>query len=338
MEQVDYVFELQKMTDTAWVNVKEYSLTWLPAYMESEVTVGISGETTYYRGRVRAEYQTEQTGWVYSNVFAIDLERPEFIEGAEAPSYSSTDEEYPSWLFTWDEATDMEVGLGGFMFVLERLEGDTTHAIAMIDLPVEYEPEPEDDGIGAYTFSFEEGKYLLEIDPFEYVETIDGIFRYTVIPYDRLENLGSPIAGEFTSVWSDGDDYGTYPFINLYDNWMGEKQLIGTVNNNTYATISFDIFGLEDYTLEFRLNGTLLVEGIDYRLIGSPYGSDLYYLVLLESVRDMIQADDMGELEIYAYVEEDDIVVQFTVDAFSYIYLNQRTGFGFGRFRPALND
>jgi hypothetical protein len=52
----------------------------------------------------------------------------------------------------------------------------------------------------------------------------------------------------------------------------------------------------------------------------------------------MIQADDMGELEIYAYVEEDDIVVQFTVDAFSYIYLNQRTGFGFGRFRPALND
>ncbi len=337
MEQVDYVFELQKSTGAGWVNVKEYSLTWNPTYMESEVTVGITDETTYYRGRVRAEYQTEQTGWIYSNVFAIDLERPEFIEGAEAPSYSSTDEEYPSWLFTWDIATDEEVGLGGFLFVLERLEGDTTHAIAMIDLPVEYE-EPEDDSIGAYSFGFEEGKYLLEMDPFEYVETIDGIFRYTVIPYDRLENLGGPIAGEFTSVWSGGGNYGTYPFINLYDNWMGEKQLIGTVNNNTYATISFDIFGLEGYTLEFRLNGTLLVEGTDFRLIDSPYGSDLYYLVLLESVRDMIQADDMGELEIYAYVEEDDIVVQFTVDAFSYIYLNQRTGFGFGRFRPALND
>ncbi len=340
MGMVFYKVELLVGTEDdgmVWEPEVTYLMPWIPSAMKAKFDVGESGLTKHYKGRVQAIYLSEYSASVLSEEFAIDLERPEFIEGAEAPSYSSTDEEYPSWLFTWDIATDEEVGLGGFLFVLERLEGDTTHAIAMIDLPVEYE-EPEDDSIGAYSFGFEEGKYLLEMDPFEYVETIDGIFRYTVIPYDRLENLGGPIAGEFTSVWSGGGNYGTYPFINLYDNWMGEKQLIGTVNNNTYATITFDIFGLEGYTLEFRLNGTLLVEGTDFRLIDSPYGSDLYYLVLLESVRDMIQADDMGELEIYAYVEEDDIVVQFTVDAFSYIYLNQRTGFGFGRFRPALND
>jgi hypothetical protein len=122
---------------------------------------------------------------------------------------------------------------------------------------------------------------------------------------------------------------------------MGELQDIGVVNNNTYATISFDIFGLDsEYELEFWLNGNELVDGLDYMLLDAPYGliSDLYYLVLLESVRDMIQDDDSGELLISAYIEDEGLIVQFTVDAFDYIYHNVRTGFGFGRFRPALDN
>jgi hypothetical protein len=293
-------------------------------------------------GRVQAIYLSEESEMAFSPSFAIDLDRPSEILGGV--DYSSTEYEHPIWSFFWDDSSEDTVGVGGFIFVLERLEGSTTHAVAMLDLPyidTEEEPEPEAADIGGEGWSYDnnDGTFQLNLDPFEYVESIDGIFRYTLVPYDNLGNMGWPTEPiEFLSVWSDGDSYGTFPFINLYDNWMGELQDIGVVNNNTYATISFDIFGMDDeYEMEFWLNGYELADGVDYMLLDSPYGSDKYYLVLLESVRDMIQGEDDGTLEIYAYVE-DGIVVQFTIDAFDYIYLNQRTGFGFGRFRPALND
>ena len=325
-----------------WITEATYLMPWTPGIMKAKFTVGESGLTKHYQGRVQAIYLSEASSDDYSEAFYIDLERPsEVVGGAD---YSSTMLEYPMWTFTWDDSAEDTVGIGGFLFILERLEGSTTHAIAMLDLPYiaeEEEEEPGDydyDGID-YWFDEGTGRFVLDMDPFEFVESIDGIFRYTLIPYDNLENMGYPTEGmEFTSVWSDGDDYGTYPFINLYDNWMGEIQDMGWVNNNTYATVSFDIYGLDGYELVFTLDGVELAEGVDYMLLDAPYGSDMYYLVLLESVRDLMQGDHgSGDLEIYAYVEEEDLVVQFTVDLFGYVYENERTGFGFGRFRPAVD-
>jgi hypothetical protein len=251
------------------------------------------------------------------------------------------------WTFAWDDNSWDTVGLGGFLFILERLEGDTTHAVAMLDLPYIQEMGPgQYDMGGDYDYRLEDGRFVLDLLPFEFVETIDGMFRYTVIPYDRLHNMGdSEGPNEFASEWSWGDKYGTYPFINLYDNRMYEEQNLGDVNNNTYATVTFDIFGMGDaydvddnadgYRLRFELNGTELVEGTDFRLIARL--GNLYYLVLLEPVRNAMQEDTSGDLLIDAYIMDGSLEVQFTVDLFNYKFDNLRTGFGFGRFRPGLH-